>query len=197
MGCAVSSTAEKEAALRSRKIDKDLRAEEEKQDREVKLLLLGAGESGKSTIVKQMKIIHERGYSEEESLQYKPIVHSNTIQSLVAIIKAMSQLKIHFGNLARTKDAQQFLTLVSTVEEGKLTQDIAELMKTLWHDSCVQKCYNRSREYQLNDSASYYLNSLDRICDENYIPSHEDVLRTRVKTTGIVESQFIFKGINF
>ena len=45
---------------------------------EVKLLLLGAGESGKSTIVKQMKIIHEQGYSQDECLSYKPVVFSNT-----------------------------------------------------------------------------------------------------------------------
>ena len=40
----------------------------------------GAGESGKSTIVKQMKIIHESGYSREECEQYRPVVFSNTIQ---------------------------------------------------------------------------------------------------------------------
>ena len=37
----------------------------------MKLLLLGAGESGKSTIVKQMKIIHETGYSDEEKKAYR------------------------------------------------------------------------------------------------------------------------------
>ena len=68
MGCAVSSL-EKEAAERSRKIDRELALDGEKASREVKLLLLGAGESGKSTIVKQMKIIHETGYSQEECLQ--------------------------------------------------------------------------------------------------------------------------------
>ena len=40
----------------------------------------GAGESGKSTIVKQMKIIHETGYSSEDCLHYRPVVYSNTIQ---------------------------------------------------------------------------------------------------------------------
>lgn len=61
------------------------------------MLTTGAGESGKSTIVKQMKIIHESGYSREECEQYKPVVFSNTIQSLVAIIRAMGQLGIDFG----------------------------------------------------------------------------------------------------
>uniref|UniRef100_A0A8B9F929 Uncharacterized protein n=1 Tax=Amazona collaria TaxID=241587 RepID=A0A8B9F929_9PSIT len=61
----------------------------------------GAGESGKSTIVKQMKIIHEDGYSEDECKQYKVVVYSNTIQSIIAIIRAMGRLKIDFGEVAR------------------------------------------------------------------------------------------------
>lgn len=62
----------------------------------------GAGESGKSTIVKQMKIIHETGYSIEECEQYRPVVYSNTIQSLMAIIRAMGQLRIDFADPGRT-----------------------------------------------------------------------------------------------
>jgi hypothetical protein len=68
-----------------------LKADHERAQREVKLLLLGAGESGKSTIVKQMKIIHETGYSDEERKAYKPVVFSNTIQSMMAIIRAMGK----------------------------------------------------------------------------------------------------------
>lgn len=65
------------------------------------LFFTGAGESGKSTIVKQMKIIHETGYSKEECEQYRPVVYSNTIQSLMAIIRAMGQLRINFADSAR------------------------------------------------------------------------------------------------
>lgn len=61
-------------------------------------IFLGAGESGKSTIVKQMKIIHETGYSKEECEQYRPVVFSNTIQSLIAIIRAMGILRINFSD---------------------------------------------------------------------------------------------------
>lgn len=41
MGCAVSTNGEKEAIERSKKIDKDLKADGERAAREVKLLLLG------------------------------------------------------------------------------------------------------------------------------------------------------------
>lgn len=40
----------------------------------------GAGESGKSTILKQMRLIHEGSYSREEREAYKEIIFSNTVQ---------------------------------------------------------------------------------------------------------------------
>nr|QKY89044.1 Gi alpha [Acanthopleura granulata] len=196
MGCAVSSE-DKLAQVRSKQIDKALRADGEKAAREVKLLLLGAGESGKSTIVKQMKIIHEKGYSQEECLQYKPVVYSNAVQSMIAIIRAMGQLHIDFGHPDRTEDARQLFALAGNADEGEMSPELAAVMKRLWKDSGVQECFSRAREYQLNDSAEYYLNSLDRISTADYIPTEQDVLRTRVKTTGIVETHFTFKDLHF
>ena len=63
--------------------------------------------------------------------------------------------------------------------------------------SGVQRCFARSNEYQLNDSAGYFLDELNRIGDQNYLPTEQDVLRTRVKTTGIVETHFDYKSLNF
>ena len=42
-----------------------------------------------------------------------------------------------------------------------------------------------------------YLNQLDRITAPSYLPSEQDVLRSRVKTTGIVETKFCVKDLNF
>uniref|UniRef100_A0A915HJD4 Guanine nucleotide-binding protein G(I) subunit alpha n=1 Tax=Romanomermis culicivorax TaxID=13658 RepID=A0A915HJD4_ROMCU len=195
MGC-VSST-DRSAYLRSKQIDDQLKADGERASREVKLLLLGAGESGKSTIVKQMKIIHETGYTEEDRKAYRPVVYSNTIQSMMAIIRAMGQLRIDFGRNDRADDARQFFALANVAEEGELSSELAACMKRLWSDRGVQECFHRSREYQLNDSAPYYLNSLDRISQSYYIPTQDDVLRTRVKTTGIVETHFTYKDLHF
>uniref|UniRef100_A0A8C8DIR6 Guanine nucleotide-binding protein G(i) subunit alpha-1 n=1 Tax=Oryzias sinensis TaxID=183150 RepID=A0A8C8DIR6_9TELE len=196
MGCTLS-TEDKAAVERSKMIDRNLRDDGEKAAREVKLLLLGAGESGKSTIVKQMKIIHEAGYSEEECKQYKAVVYSNTIQSIIAIIRAMGRLKIDFKDSSRAEDARQLFVLAGSAEEGSMTTELAGVIKRLWSDDGVQACFSRSREYQLNDSAAYYLNDLDRISQANYIPTQQDVLRTRVKTTGIVETHFTFKDLHF
>ncbi|KAM9351153.1 guanine nucleotide-binding protein G(i) subunit alpha-3-like isoform 1-T1 [Symphorus nematophorus] len=229
MGCTISAE-DKAAVERSKMIDKNLREDREKSSREVKLLLLGAGESGKSTIVKQMKIIHEDGYSEEECKQYKVVVYSNTIQSIMAIIRAMGRLKIDFGDAARAvsqiqsvciihdfqrvykdkkftitaiiischqDDARQLFALASSAEEGVMSAELTAVIQRLWNDGGVQTCFDRSREYQLNDSAAYYLNDLDRICQPNYVPTQQDVLRTRVKTTGIVETHFTFKDLYF
>ena len=47
------------------------------------------------------RIIHEDGYSEEECLQYKAVVYSNTLQSLITIVRAMGHLKIDFESSER------------------------------------------------------------------------------------------------
>ena len=75
--------------------------------------------------------------------------------------------------------------------------ELLDAMKKLWNDNGVQQCFNRSNEYQLNDSAKYFLDKLDEIGLSQYLPSTQDILRTRVKTTGIVEINFTFKDLNF
>lgn len=42
-----------------------------------------------------------------------------------------------------------------------------------------------------------YLNDLERLVQPGYVPTEQDVLRSRVKTTGIIETQFSFKDLHF
>uniref|UniRef100_A0A8K9WRX1 Guanine nucleotide-binding protein G(i) subunit alpha-2 n=1 Tax=Oncorhynchus mykiss TaxID=8022 RepID=A0A8K9WRX1_ONCMY len=196
MGCTLSAE-DKAAVERSKMIDKNLREDGEKAAREVKLLLLGKEEcSGLFSF--PIRIIHEDGYSEDECKQYIAVVYSNTIQSIMAIIKAMGNLKIDYTEAAREDDARQLFALSAAAEEqGILPDDLSKVIHRLWSDSGVQSCFTRSREYQLNDSAAYYLNEMERIAKSDYIPTQQDVLRTRVKTTGIVETHFTFKDLHF
>lgn len=197
MGCALS-TLDKEATQRSLAIDRTLASDNALKRNEIKLLLLGAGESGKSTFVKQMKIIHEQGFSREECKQYRPVVYSNTIQSLAAVIRGMDMLGVNYYNPARRSDAMMLFEVTARhMDTEPFTPALLAAMKRLWTDTGVQYCFRRSNEYQLNDSAKYYLDSLDRIGDRRYVPSEQDILRTRVKSTGIVEYEFEQRGLHF
>lgn len=153
MGCAMS--AEERAALaRSKQIEKNLKEDGIQAAKDIKLLLLGAGESGKSTIVKQMKIIHESGFTPEDFKQYRPVVYSNTIQSLVAILRAMPNLDINFSTNEREPDAKMVFDVIQRMEDTEpFSEELLAAMNRLWADSGVQQCFGRSNEYQLNDSA--------------------------------------------
>ncbi|XP_078090851.1 guanine nucleotide-binding protein G(t) subunit alpha-2-like [Mustelus asterias] len=196
MGSAASSDSQK-LSRRSKELEKKIQEDAKREARTAKLLLLGAGESGKSTIVKQMKIIHKDGYTDHECMEFKTIIYSNIIQSMLAIVRAMSLLGISYQDPARKIDARHLFNLVDSLEEGSLPTELVGIIGRLWNDPGIQSCFERASEYQLNDSASYYLNSLDRLTAPEYIPSEQDVLRSRVKTTGIIETQFTFKDLHF
>jgi len=197
MGCTASKPEGKGAKGVSNAIDKQLKKDAEASRKCVKLLLLGAGESGKSTIAKQMKILHQDGFSDAERRNFKPVVYANTVQSMVAILKAMESLDILFGEADCDEHAVKLRAASSQMDDIDLASDVGPSLKKLWVDTGVQECYGRSREYQLNDSAAYYMEALERLCDAEYVPTEQDVLRTRVKTTGIIETTFDYKDLNF
>lgn len=66
--------------------------------RELKLLLLGCGESGKSTFIKQMRIIHGSGYSDEDKKGFCKLIYQNVFMSIQAMIKGMEQLGIEYND---------------------------------------------------------------------------------------------------
>ncbi|KAI8585933.1 guanine nucleotide-binding protein subunit alpha [Geranomyces variabilis] len=190
MGCSMS--AEDQANKKKNdEIDNALKKEKERSASEVKMLLLGAGESGKSTILKQMKLIHDNGYSAEERETFREIVFSNTVQSMRVILEAMANMSIPLAQ-SPANDAHRacILELPHQIEADAFPADAAAAVRALWADAGVQACFARSREYQLNDSAKYYFDSIDRIAAADYVPTDQDVLRSRVKTTGITENTF-------
>ncbi|DAA20471.1 TPA: guanine nucleotide-binding protein G(z) subunit alpha-like [Bos taurus] len=188
----------KEAARRSRRIDRHLRSESQRQRREIKLLLLGTSNSGKSTVVKQMKILHSGGFNLEACREYKPLIVYNAIDSLTRIVRALAALKIDFHNPDRAYDAVQLFALTGPAEsKGEITPELLGVMRRLWADPGAQACFGRSSEYHLEDNAAYYLNDLERIAAPDYVPTVEDILRSRDMTTGIVENKFTFKELTF
>ncbi|CAG8433736.1 10428_t:CDS:2 [Diversispora eburnea] len=196
MGCCMSQE-EQEGKRKNEEIENQIKKDKLSMRNEIKMLLLGAGESGKSTILKQMKLIHDGGYSPEERESFKEIIFSNTVQSMRVILEAMEVMNIPFDSEEIQKHATIILNLPNQIEGDHLPQDVSLAIKTLWRDSSVQQCFSRSREYQLNDSAKYYFDSIDRISQADYFPTDQDVLRSRVKTTGITETTFFIGELTY
>ena len=74
---------------RSEAIDRTIEEDSRRLRRECKILMLGSENSGKSTIVKQMKIIHHNGYTLDELAAYRLAIYKNLLDSARALIKAM------------------------------------------------------------------------------------------------------------
>eukprot|EP01098_Paradermamoeba_levis_P008036 TRINITY_DN3345_c0_g1_i3.p1 TRINITY_DN3345_c0_g1~~TRINITY_DN3345_c0_g1_i3.p1 ORF type:complete len:355 (+),score=105.48 TRINITY_DN3345_c0_g1_i3:194-1258(+) len=188
---------EKDARKKSNEIDKQLIRDGKVFKQEVKLLLLGPGESGKSTIFKQMKIIQkDGGYSAEELLSYKYIIFGNCITQMKVIVNAAQKLGIEIEGDDNKLHAANISKLPSGGEAW--SHDVGEMILQLWKNKGIQEAYSlRDKKYQLNDSAAYFFDNISRFMESDYTPSVQDVLRSRVRSTGIEEAQFKFEDLEF
>jgi len=180
---------------RNKNINRELATERKNMGRMVKLLLLGAGDSGKSTIAKQMKIIHLDGFSEEERKSYKTAISNNVLTSIRTLIHQCTKFNyaLSKGNESR---AQKILDIPRD-QEPVISRELGEDVLNLWQDPAIKTTYGRSSEYQLNDSTNYYFEHITRISQPDYLPTEQDVLRSRVKTTGVLETSFEVEDILF
>ncbi|XP_039371218.1 guanine nucleotide-binding protein subunit alpha-15 isoform X1 [Mauremys reevesii] len=183
------SEEDKAAGALDKEINKILRDQKKRDRLELKLLLLGAGESGKSTFIKQLRIIHGAGYSEEDRKGFAKLVYQNVFASMQAMIGAMETLQIPYAQPENVENAKLVMG-VNASKVAALNRLYANAIESLWRDTGIQTCYERRREYHLLDSALYFLSSLERIAEDSYIPTAQDVLRSRMPTTGISEYCF-------
>uniref|UniRef100_A0A1A8U5Z4 Guanine nucleotide binding protein (G protein), alpha 15 (Gq class) n=1 Tax=Nothobranchius furzeri TaxID=105023 RepID=A0A1A8U5Z4_NOTFU len=188
------SEEEKASLAVDREIQRILRKQKKEEKKEIKILLLGTGESGKTTFIRQMRIIHGRGYSEEDRKTFASCIFQNIFTAIKAMTGAMSTLRIPYANSENEKYAK-LLQDVNTVQISFLERGHVKAIRCLWADSGIRTCYSRRCEYQLLDSTEYYMNNLDRISAQDYIPTEQDVLRVRFPTTGIHDYAFTVKNI--
>jgi len=182
---------QREAEEVNKKINKQLQVEK-KSDNKIKLLLLGTGECGKSTIAKQMKIIHLKGYeSPDERLRFKKSIHDNLLDNTITLLNGAKLFDIHIS-----PSSEEAARHIYANEEDFHSDDfkgfleLSHLIQEIWKDEGIQRTYLRANELQLIDSAKYFFDNLDRISESDYIPTVEDILHVRIKTTGINEIDF-------
>ena len=114
----------------------------------------GSGESGKSTIVKQMKIIHQNGYTTDELMLYRHTIYKNVIDCAKALIGAMRQFEIAVENPENTDNCEYIMEYaVDPDPQQVLDPKVGETITAVWNDPCIPKVFDHSSEFYLMDSA--------------------------------------------
>jgi len=170
-------------------LEEQLREASQKEKVVHKLLLLGAGESGKSTLFKQVNQIYGKGFDEEAKRTFIKAVFENTIQC----IKTLSLQSDKFGGVAPgAVEAKRAIDALNGDEA--IDPRLAAAIELLWSDAGIRAAFARKSSFQLIDSCDYFMARIRAIGAPEYIPNDQDILRTRVKTTGIVEQNFSIDG---
>lgn len=229
MGCSVSQLDDDQFWAQRQwdnSINQQLQLDQRKSNPELRVLLLGPGESGKLTVLKQMKLLHKGGFADIEREQYARVIWVDVISSMRQLIINARKLEIPLdcdqpgSRLQESKRAvlrvdpdvllvmNEFVGVgipqwrqQATHYEDKVTntrRDIALAIRTLWlEDSGIKKCFDRLNEFHLLSSADYYFGTVDKYVDPDYKCNDEDILMARIKTTGITETDFDFRLFTF
>lgn len=115
-------------------------------------LCAGTGEAGKSTFIKQMRIIHGQGYSEGDRKKFTVLVYRNIYTASQILISAMEDLNIPYA----TKEAERSISALRDASADgavNIPESDYRAIRSLWADDGVQKCFQRRREFQITDSA--------------------------------------------
>eukprot|EP00301_Raphidiophrys_heterophryoidea_P019699 c4575_g1_i1.p1 GENE.c4575_g1_i1~~c4575_g1_i1.p1 ORF type:complete len:350 (-),score=88.44 c4575_g1_i1:250-1299(-) len=160
-----------------------------------RLLLLGAGQAGKSTIFKQVKLIYADGFDQAALMNYKVTIHANIIEAIKTLLTQVEKRHMTLtadGNMAVAAD------LLSLGLDQPVTKELGESIHQLWTtEEPIRTVYAMRSSFHLADSADYMLNNVIRMADSKYVPTEEDVIRVRIRTSGIVEFRFLANKIDF
>ncbi|KAJ3107214.1 guanine nucleotide-binding protein subunit alpha [Phlyctochytrium planicorne] len=197
MGGCSSTPEEAEANVKSKEIDRAIQAEKRNTEESIKLLLLGSGESGKSTILKQFRLLHGLGFSDQERRAFRSAIISNIVSCGKTLVEAMGTLSIPYDTLCGIlpRDQQRPSADFSVIRDApnvfgdgeSVPERLFVALNLLWKDSGVQKCVARANEFQLLDMTDY----------TDYVPLDQDILSARIMTTTITETKIEIESVLF
>ena len=191
--------------MMSNKIDKELRKARRDVQKTVRVLLLGSAESGKSTFVKQMNIIHGRGeFSTDDTQAYKQMIYRNCLIAMRVLIDARHKLGVnwHSARMAQPS-ADAVFAFATDVETRRVNVDttnfspMARHLETLWADRAIKITYDNRSLFQISDSCAYFFEHIRRLGAFDYLPTNRDILMCRKPTTTITDYNVQIAGVAF
>lgn len=181
--------ASEEEKQRDREVDKELKEAKAKMAVQVKVLLLGSGDSGKSTILKQMRLIHKIPFNEHEIEMYRQLVFNNLTRGMQALLEAMEDMELKLAE--ENHDYIDLIENAPDLRDGEaFPESFYQPLLSLWQDPNVQKAWSRGNEAALPENLTYFFSDIDRLFDPEYVPQEQDIVHCRARTIGITETTF-------
>lgn len=163
-----------------------------------KLLLLGAGQAGKTTLYRQLTNMYGSKFNENQLYSFRPIIHSNVLTSIQKLLDIGAKMASYNPSYSLQESSQEDAKkILSTADDAELTAELANSIRTVWEDPGMQKAFEHASKFQILESTEYLMSKLSTLADPGYIPSFQDVLRSRAATSGIVETPFEVEGSRF
>lgn len=131
-------------------------------------------------------------YKKLQTISFQPIILDNLVSSMKYVVTGMRLLQIPFQYASNQNLAKELIVTDKYLDDddGLLLPHLEFTLKTLWDDEGVKEAVLRGFEYELNDSALYFFENMERLCGEKYAANTKDVLKSRVRTIGVVETEF-------
>jgi len=182
MGCFLCQAGDPTTAM----INSQMQTNMNKDEKVIKLLFLGAGGSGKSTLFKQLRLLYGDGLSEELRRSYTNNVWNNLIEGMKFLLEGNQEMAEEYDDIKLCEE--KTATMVKKISESNsFSTETAKILQRAWADEGIQMTWERRSALQVQDSLEYFINNVERISKPGYIPNKDDVLQVRAVTLGITE----------
>eukprot|EP01083_Nonionella_stella_P186179 680995_1 len=184
-------------------INHKMAAAELEEEQTKKMLFLGPGDSGKSTILKQLQWLHSDGFTQEDAQRLKTDIFQQIVSQMKNVIEYYERTEERTNNNDDV-ELQNAITIVKDDAQSlvwTLPEPLADAIQYIWNNDA--KIKNVFTDYAvfthniLDESTEHFWNDLDRIKASNYVPNEDDILNVRCKTTGAVQKEFTIKNTIF
>jgi len=207
-----NASSDPSVAAANKDITSKLKTTERLNKQSKKLLLLGTGSSGKSTLFKSLKIITKDQNMDTETMESRHVIRQNCVAGILTLLKKSQELYDHDREANKkclvNMDDEIVVAIQLVVNYGGENfsemldyEEVEELGKSifmLWSLVAVKATFQRrGNTYSFPDNMDYFFGKVKQIMTKDYSPSVQDSLKCRVRTTGMIEYKYDIKENEF
>ncbi|KAF5611414.1 GNA-3 g alpha subunit GNA-3 [Fusarium subglutinans] len=173
----------------SQRIDQNLKDDSKSTNREVKVVILGS--KSRKRVFEEMRLsdYQPQCYTTEQLRMFRPIILGIVLEGIQYLAKRLLADKTTRGGTIRAclEDVlicDKYLDLNNGFEPW-----VVEIFHTIMSHSAA-KALMTDETFVLPENADYFLNQIDRIMQDNYIPTDSDAINCPTPLPGCVEAIF-------